>query len=160
MPTLYSGCLLYTFATQLINKGGIVDQTFSKEKETIACNFWHKRCWMLMSKQVAIKQCGVDYPNFLLNYYYYDDVILILDAIESYFRDMISFSTSLMMWKRIMKSKTGPMKLDPQDTIMHLLVMDFLMCGSYLLLHSDHVHWLWSHAAVNFGQFKIVGYAP
>jgi len=121
----------------LINKGGIIDQAFSiggKGKELRfqrACKVFDVRG---ADVKANVKKRGVEDPHLLPNYYYRDDGILIWDTIESYVRDIIS-----IYYKSdndVKKYRNGPMILiflHSQDTMVHLLVIDFLIRWSHVM---------------------------
>ena len=156
----------------LISKGGIIDKTFSiggEGKEMLM-----QRASMVYDVQGAnikenTKKRGVDDPNLLPDYYFRDDGILIWNAIESYVTKIIGIfyesdadvkeDTEVQDWADDIHSNAFPgyynascghgfpKEMESRADLIHYCTL-IMFTGSA------------QHAAINFGQFDIYGYAP
>ena len=157
---------------KLINNGGIIDQAFSiggKGKERL-----FQRASKLYNVQGAgvkenVKRRGVDDKDLLPNYYYRDDGILIWDAIESYVREIIGIfyksdddvkeDTEVQSWANEVHFNAFPGydgALDGHGFPDKMESREDLILYCTLIMFTGSAQ----HAAVNFGQFDIYGFAP
>ena len=116
-----------------------------------------------------VKARGVDDPKLLPDYYYRDDGILLWDAIESYVKEIVDIfyksdgdvkeDTELQNWANdahfnafpeyngAPNGRGFPEKMESRDDLIRFCTL-IMFTGSA------------QHAAVNFGQFQIFGFAP
>ena len=157
---------------KLINSGGIIDHLFSiggKGKDTLI-----QRASKIYDVQRAnvkenVKKRGVDDKDLLPNYYYRDDGILIWDAIESYVREIIGIfyksdddvkkDTEVQSWADDVHFHAFPGYDGAPDG--HGFP-DKMESREDLILYCTLIMFTGSaqHAAVNFGQFDMYGFAP
>ena len=156
----------------LINSSGIIDQTFSiggKGKEMLmqrACKVYDVQDANIKEN---VKKRGVDDPTFLPNYHFRDDGILIWNAIESYVKEIINIfyksdkdvkeDTEVQSWADDIHyhgfpgydgAPDGhgfPKKMKTRKDLIHYCTL--------IMFNSSA-----QHAAINFGQFEIYGFAP
>ena len=154
----------------LISDGGIIDQTFSiggKGKEMLL-----QRASKVYDVQRAnikenTKKRGVDDPTFLPNYHFRDDGILIWNAIESYVTEIIGIfyksdkdvkeDTEVQSWANDVHFHGFPgyddapdghgFKIESCNDLIHYCTLIMFTASA-------------QHAAINFGQFDIYGFAP
>ena len=156
----------------LINDGGIIDLTFSiggKGKEMLI-----QRASKIYDVRVSnikrnVEKRGVDDPTLLPKYYYRDDGILIWNAIEAYVTEIIDIfyktdddvkeDTEVQSWANdvhfnafpghdgVPDGHGFPEKMESRQELIHYCTL-IMFTGSA------------QHAAVNFGQFDIYGFAP
>ena len=156
----------------LINRDGIIARNFAIGSDGMEELF--KRASTVHRVQLTnikqnLKERGVDNRDELPGYYYRDDGIVIWDAIEEYVREILSlFYTSdddvkndseVKNWVQEIHSTAFPgFNGAPQghgfpdkiETITDLVEY----CTLIIFTGSAQ------HAAINFGQFDIYGYAP
>ena len=157
---------------KLISRGGILDHVFSiggKGKDML----FQRVCKIYDVQGANIKENtkkrGVDDKDLLPNYYYRDDGILIWDAIESYVREIIGIfyksdddvkeDTEVQSWANEVHFNSFPGHNGAPDG--HGFP-DKMESREDLILYCTLIMFTGSaqHAAVNFGQFDIYGFAP
>ena len=156
----------------LISDGGIIDQTFSiggKGKEMLLQRASKVYDVQDANIKVNMKKRGVDDPTLLPNYYFRDDGILIWNAIESYVTEIIGIfyktdddvkeDTDVQSWANDVHfhgfpgydgAPNGhgfPEKVESHE--------DLIQCCTLIMFTATA-----QHAAVNFGQFEVYGFAP
>ena len=157
---------------KLINKGGLIDQIFSLGENGKEA-FFQRACkvYNVQGANVKdnVKKRGVDDKNLLPNYYYRDDGLLIWDAIESYVREIIGIfyksdedvkeDTEVQSWANDVHFHAFPGYDGAPDG--HGFP-DKMESREDLILYCTLIMFTGSaqHAAVNFGQFDIYGFAP
>ena len=156
----------------LINDGGLIDFTFAiggKGKDILFERL--AKLYMVQSTNIKenVVERGVDDPTLLPGYYYRDDGLKIWNAIESYAREMLNLfyqtdddvknDSELQNWSEEMhniafpgfigavKGRGFPNAIETKDDLVRYCTL-IMFTGSA------------QHAAVNFGQFDIYGYAP
>ena len=156
---------------KLINNGGIIDQAFSiggKGKVELLRRAYNVYDVRGADIKYSVKNREVDDDKLLPNYYYRDDGIKIWDAIESYVRKIIHHfykddkdvkgDEELQSWANEVciafpKSDHAPEghgfsnKIESREKLIHHCTL-IIFTGSA------------QHAAVNFGQYDIYGFAP
>ena len=156
----------------LINDGGIIDQTFSiggKGKEMLM-----QRASKVYDVQGAnikenVTKRGVNDPTLLPNYHFRDDGILIWNAIESYVTEIIGIfyksdddvkkDTEVQSWANDVHFHAFPGYYGASDGHGFPEKMESredLIRYCTLIMYTGSAQ----HAAINFGQFDIYGYAP
>ena len=157
---------------KLINKGGLIDQIFSLGENGKDALFQRAcKAYNVQGANVKdnVKKRGVDDKNLLPNYYYRDDGLLIWDAIESYVREIIDIfyksdedvkeDTEVQSWANDVHFRAFPGYNGAPDG--HGFP-DKMESREDLILYCTLIMFTGSaqHAAVNFGQFDIYGFAP
>ena len=156
---------------KLINKGGIIDETFSiggKGKVELLRRAYNVYDVRGADIKYSVQQRQVDDDKLLPNYYYRDDGIKIWDAIESYVRKIINHfykhdkdvkeDEELQSWAKEVcigfpKSDHAAEghgfsnKMETREKLIHHCTL-IIFNGSA------------QHAAVNFGQYDIYGFVP
>ena len=156
----------------LISDGGVIDQTFSiggKGKEMLM-----HRASMVYDVQGAnikenVKKRGVDDPILLPNYHFRDDGLLIWNAIESYVTEIIGIfyksdddvkeDTEVQSWANDVHFHAFPGydgASDGHGFPENIQSREDLIRYCTLIMFTGSAQ----HAAVNFGQFDIYGFAP
>ena len=156
---------------KLINKGGIIDQTFSiggKGKVELLQRAYNAYDVRGADIKHSVSNRQVDDEKLLPNYYYRDDGIKIWDEIESYVSKIIHIfykndkevkgDEELQNWAKEVhgafpKSDRAPEGHGFPDKIKS---REELINYCTLIIFNGSAQ----HAAVNFGQYEIYGFVP
>ena len=167
----------------LINKDGIIAQTFAIGNEGMETLF--KRCAGIHRVQCTnikrnLKERGVEDSETLPGYYYRDNGLKIWQAMEEYVQDIVNLfydcdddvkrDIELQNWAEDIHENAFPaVDPDPEDKDpmlfsapegrgfpLNIDTKEELVEYCTLIMFTGSAQ----HAAVNFGQFNIYGYAP
>ena len=157
---------------RLINDGGLIDMIFSIGGAGKNELIWRaSKVYNVQGANVKqnTKERGVDDPTLLPNYHYRDDGILIWNAIESYVTEIINIfyksdndvkeDTELQHWAHDVHSNGFPGHggaTDGHGFPEKIESCEELINYCTLIIFNGSAQ----HAAVNFGQFDIYGFAP